>query len=151
MPPVAMIWSGAPNRSCDVTSHVALDACAAAGEKAGASWTVLTNQRTALELLGVRRSRPPRELAHDDPPAYVRALSAVGELAELSDPDGLGAEGVNLLQANGAIAFQTVFHFHIHVLPRYRGDGFRLEVRRQPGDEAVMDSVASLYRRGLDG
>jgi SAM-dependent MidA family methyltransferase len=82
-----------PDGSCDVTSHVALDACAAAGEKAGASWTVLTNQRTALEMLGVRRPRPPRELAHDDPPAYVRALSAVGELAELTDPYGLGGFG----------------------------------------------------------
>jgi SAM-dependent MidA family methyltransferase len=82
-----------PDGSCDVTSHVALDACAAAGEKAGASWTVLTSQRTALELLGVHRPRPPRELAHDDPPAYVRALSAVGELAELTEPDGLGAFG----------------------------------------------------------
>jgi SAM-dependent MidA family methyltransferase len=82
-----------PDGSCDVTSHVALDACAAAGEKAGAVWTVLTSQRTALEVLGVRRPRPPRELAHDDPPAYVRALSAVGELAELTDPHGLGAFG----------------------------------------------------------
>jgi hypothetical protein len=39
----------------------------------------------------------------------------------------------------------------VHVLPRYQGDGFRFELRRQPGDEAVMDGVAELYRRGLAG
>ena len=35
-------------------------------------------------------------------------------------------EGVNLFQANGKAAEQTVFHFHIHVLPRRTGDGMRL-------------------------
>lgn len=35
-------------------------------------------------------------------------------------------EGVNLFQANGRAAEQTVFHFHIHVLPRWSGDGMRL-------------------------
>src|SRR5437868_4705731 len=60
-------------------------------------------------------------------------LAAVGLTAQrlaraAVAPDGLGADGVNLLQANGAIAFQTVFHFHVHVLPRYRGDGFRIEL-----------------------
>jgi SAM-dependent MidA family methyltransferase len=96
-----------PDGSCDVTSHVALDACAAAGERAGASWTVLTSQRTALDLLGVRRPRPPRELAHDDPPAYVHALSAVGELAELTDPGGLGGFGW-LVQGVGVPAPQRL-------------------------------------------
>ena len=33
----------------------------------------------------------------------------------------LGADGVNLLNSCGAAAWQTVFHFHIHVIPRYDG------------------------------
>jgi histidine triad (HIT) family protein len=39
---------------------------------------------------------------------------------------GLGAEGLNLLQSNGPLAGQEVFHFHLHLIPRYRGDGLRL-------------------------
>ena len=33
-----------------------------------------------------------------------------------------GCEGVNILQNNGEIAGQTVFHFHLHMIPRYKGD-----------------------------
>ncbi len=36
-----------------------------------------------------------------------------------------GAEGVNILQTNGAVAGQSVFHLHVHVIPRKTGDGLR--------------------------
>lgn len=35
----------------------------------------------------------------------------------------LGADGLNLVQNNGEVAGQTVHHFHIHLIPRYQGDG----------------------------
>ncbi|MES4902665.1 MULTISPECIES: SAM-dependent methyltransferase [unclassified Streptomyces] len=90
-----------PDGSCDLTSHVAIDACAAAGAAAlrGAadssppdpSLTPVTlPQRAALRALGVEGRRPPLALATDDPAAYVRALSGAGEAAELLDPAGLG-------------------------------------------------------------
>ena len=37
--------------------------------------------------------------------------------------ENLGADGMNLLQNTGAAAWQTVFHAHLHVLPRWQGDG----------------------------
>lgn len=37
--------------------------------------------------------------------------------------DKLGWDGLNLVQNNGELAGQTVFHFHMHVIPRYLGDG----------------------------
>jgi histidine triad (HIT) family protein len=40
--------------------------------------------------------------------------------------DRLGADGVNLINSCGAAAWQTVFHFHVHVIPRYDGDPLRL-------------------------
>ena len=40
----------------------------------------------------------------------------------------LGADGVNLLNSCGAAAWQTVFHFHVHVIPRYADDPLRLPV-----------------------
>ena len=58
----------------------------------------------------------------------------------------LGADGVNLLQATGEVALQTVFHFHIHVLPRFRDDDVALPeqfVRRRLGDSAELDAVAA--------
>jgi histidine triad (HIT) family protein len=50
----------------------------------------------------------------------------------------LGADGVNLLNSCGADAWQTVFHFHIHVIPRYKGDPLRLPWTPAPGD---MDEI----------
>ena len=82
-----------PDGSCDVTAHVALDACAVEGERAGATATVLTTQRSALRALGLTGARPPLDLAHRDPRAYVAALGPSGEDAELTDPHGLGAFG----------------------------------------------------------
>ncbi len=37
--------------------------------------------------------------------------------------DILGCDGYNIVQNNGAAAGQTVFHFHLHMIPRYKGDG----------------------------
>ncbi|MCT9929758.1 SAM-dependent methyltransferase [Planotetraspora sp. A-T 1434] len=82
-----------PDGSCDITAHVALDACAAAGERAGATATTLTTQRDALRELGIRGARPPLDLAHADPATYLRALSRASEEAELIDPSGLGGFG----------------------------------------------------------
>jgi SAM-dependent MidA family methyltransferase len=82
-----------PDGSCDVTAHVALDACAAAGEQAGATTTVLTTQRAALHALGVRGERPPLELARSEPVAYLRKLAAATEAAELTAAGGLGDFG----------------------------------------------------------
>ena len=93
--------SPVPDGSCDVTAHVALDACAAAGQEAGAGETLLTTQRDALRALGLTGARPPLDLARGDPRAYVAALCAAGEEAELLDPSGLGGF-TWLLQSAGA-------------------------------------------------
>lgn len=79
-----------PDGSCDISTHVAIDACAAEGEGAGATTTLLTTQRAALRALGLRGAHPPLDLARSDPPAYLRALQAAGQQAELLDPRGLG-------------------------------------------------------------
>ena len=56
--------------------------------------------------------------------------------------DRLGADGVNLLNSCGAVAFQTVFHFHLHVIPRYEGDGLRLPWVPTPGAEQQIAAAA---------
>ncbi|WP_327710424.1 SAM-dependent methyltransferase [Streptomyces sp. NBC_00464] len=78
-----------PDGSCDLTSHVALDACAAAGGP-GAE---IRSQREALRQLGVSGERPPLSLASGDPAGYVRALASAGQAAELTARGGLGDFG----------------------------------------------------------
>ena len=54
-------------------------------------------------------------------------------------------EGLNLFQANGAAAGQTVGHFHIHVLPRHAGDGVDLAwPRKDPGPAALTEYAGQL-------
>lgn len=53
--------------------------------------------------------------------------------------------GITVLQANGAVAGQTVRHFHLHVLPRHDGDGVDLAwPRKEPGLEALNRYAAQL-------
>jgi histidine triad (HIT) family protein len=54
----------------------------------------------------------------------------------------LSADGVNLVNSCGAVAWQTVFHFHMHVIPRYSGDPLRLPWLPAPGDSAEIASAA---------
>jgi histidine triad (HIT) family protein len=54
----------------------------------------------------------------------------------------LGADGVNLLNSCGPAAWQTVFHFHVHVIPRYAGDPLRLPWVPGPGDADEIAATA---------
>jgi SAM-dependent MidA family methyltransferase len=90
-----------PDGSCDVTAHVALDAVAAAGERAGASGTRLVDQRTALHALGVHGRLPDRTLAGVDPLRYLRSVSLASQAAQLLDPTGLGRFGWLLQSTRG--------------------------------------------------
>jgi histidine triad (HIT) family protein len=58
----------------------------------------------------------------------------------------LDADGVNLLNACGPAAWQTVFHFHIHVIPRYDGDPLQLPTRPQEADKEELAAVAGELR-----
>lgn len=62
--------------------------------------------------------------------------------------DRLGADGVNLLNACGAAAWQTVLHFHIHVIPRYAGDPLRLPWVPTAGDPQEIDAAAQELGHG---
>jgi histidine triad (HIT) family protein len=58
----------------------------------------------------------------------------------------LGAVGVNLLHSAGAGAWQTVFHFHLHVIPRYEGDPLRLPWTPVLGDQSEIAAAAAELR-----
>jgi histidine triad (HIT) family protein len=71
-----------------------------------------------------------RNVSEEDLQATIRASRRLAERAI----ERLGAEGVNLLNSCGVAAWQTVFHFHIHVIPRYAADPLRLPWVPSEGD-----------------
>jgi histidine triad (HIT) family protein len=60
--------------------------------------------------------------------------------------DRLGCEGVNLLNCCEPAAWQTVFHFHFHVIPRYAGDPLRLPVAPRGVPREELQRVAAELR-----
>ncbi len=72
------------------------------------------------------------------------ALSAQRVAGALQDR--LGADGVNLINSCGAAAWQVVFHFHVHVIPRYAGDRLRHPWIPGPGDSETLAAIAAQLR-----
>ncbi len=82
------------------------------------------------------------EIEREDLEATVAAAQRLAQrVNERLDPDG-----VNLLNACGRAAWQTVFHFHIHVIPRYEDDPLRLPWTPAEGDEDEIAAAASALR-----
>jgi histidine triad (HIT) family protein len=99
------------------------------------------NPATRGHLLVVPRehSTDLLDIGEDD---LAACASAAKELAA-SVKRKLDADGVNLLNSCGREAWQTVFHFHIHVIPRYAGDPLRLPWLPQPGDRDEIAAAAA--------
>jgi histidine triad (HIT) family protein len=102
------------------------------------------NPATRGHLLVVPRehSRDLLEVAPEDLSATALAAKRLAERIS----QRLGADGVNLLNSCGQAAWQTVFHFHIHVIPRYRGDPLRLPWVPGPGDAEEIAAAAAALR-----
>ncbi|MEK6252366.1 MAG: HIT domain-containing protein [Actinomycetota bacterium] len=64
--------------------------------------------------------------------------------------DTLEPDGFNILNSCGSAAWQTVFHFHVHVIPRYADDPLKLPWVPGPGDADEIAAVAEQLR-GEDG
>lgn len=58
----------------------------------------------------------------------------------------LGCAGVNVFSAAGSVAWQTVFHFHVHVIPRYRDDGLEPPITPRPADAEQLAALAEQLR-----
>jgi histidine triad (HIT) family protein len=81
----------------------------------------------------------------DADPADAAAVMLTSQRVAQAAMRAFAPDGLNLLQTNGAAAMQTVFHLHVHVLPRYVGDSFKVTFDRRMGtDEELDDSAASL-------
>ncbi|GAA3391715.1 HIT family protein [Cryptosporangium minutisporangium] len=70
-------------------------------------------------------------------------------LARALRRSGIRCEGVNLFLADGEAAFQEVFHVHLHVVPRFPGDGFRIDAEWRVRERHELDAAADRIRRAL--
>ena len=75
----------------------------------------------------------------DDLAACVRTAKLIAERQRTR----LGADGINLLQSTGRAASQVIFHLHVHVIPRYEGDGDINPLRRGSSDPEDIAAVAA--------
>ena len=91
--------------------------------------------------------RHARDVLSIEPEDLSAVALAAARLAERIS-ERLGPAGVNLLNSCGAAAWQTVFHFHVHVIPRYEGDPLRLPWTPTPGDPAEIEAAAQELGRG---
>lgn len=81
----------------------------------------------------------------DITPEEAAAVMQTARRVALAAQAAFQPEGITLLQANGAVAGQTVGHFHIHVLPRHAGDGVDLAwPRKEPGPAALQQYAEQL-------
>lgn len=62
----------------------------------------------------------------------------------------LGCSGVNLLQNNGEAAGQTVFHLHIHLIPRYENDSMNIPWKPLSYSQTEADDIAKKIRQSLN-
>jgi len=74
----------------------------------------------------------------------ARSRDVAHALRRVLAPDGIG-----VFQLNGAAAGQTVFHYHMHLIPRHHGDGLQVH-SRTPGDPARLADLARQLAKALD-
>jgi histidine triad (HIT) family protein len=82
-----------------------------------------------------------------------RLFQVAGKIAAALRKSGLRCEGINVWLADGKAAFQEIPHVHIHVIPRYVGDGLRIEVGEDYGQTPPKDELekqAKQIRKALD-
>jgi histidine triad (HIT) family protein len=79
-------------------------------------------------------------------PEDLTAVALAAQRLAVRARDRLDADGVNLLNSCGRAAWQTVFHFHIHVIPRYEGDPLRLPWVPAPGSPEEIAAAAAELR-----
>lgn len=89
-----------------------------------------------------RHSRNVYDIEHED----LAATAASAQRLAVRMRDRLDCDGINLLNSTEPAAMQTVFHFHMHVIPRYHGDPLRLPAHPQPAEHEELAELAETLR-----
>ena len=82
--------------------------------------------------------------------ADLQAAIATAQRVGVAIRDGLKPDGLNMLQANGPAAFQSVLHFHLHLIPRWNNDGKGFDWKLVPGNREQIIKVGERLRALLN-
>ncbi|HKA60852.1 MAG TPA: HIT family protein [Methylomirabilota bacterium] len=82
--------------------------------------------------------------------ADLQAAIATAQRVAVAMRDGLKPDGLNMLQANGPAAFQSVPHFHLHLIPRWNNDGKGFDWKLVPGNREQIMKVGERLRALLN-
>ncbi len=80
----------------------------------------------------------------------LQAAMATAQRVAVAIRDGLKPDGLNMLQANGPAAFQSVPHFHLHLIPRWNNDGKGFDWKLVPGNREQIVKVGERLRALLN-
>ena len=81
--------------------------------------------------------------------ADLQAAIATAQRVARAIRAALSPDGLNMLQANGAAAFQSVPHFHLHLIPRFTGDGKGFDWTPTPGDREQIFKAGEKLRAAV--
>jgi histidine triad (HIT) family protein len=85
---------------------------------------------------------------HRADPADVAACAQTAQLMAARVSGALGSDGVTIIQSNGVAAGQTVFHYHVHVIPRFDGDGVLRPWKPGSASAEELARMGALLRGG---
>jgi histidine triad (HIT) family protein len=115
----------------------------------------LWEDEATLAFLDINPANPGHALAickdhhgnlFETPPATLARVMATAQRVALAVQAELRPDGLNILQANGPGAAQSVPHLHLHVLPRRLDDGLAMNWGLKPGDPAALAALATRLR-----
>lgn len=99
-------------------------------------------------ILVVPKTHAP-ELSNLDEDTGAHLFRVAMRLEKALRASGLPCEGTNLLQNNGAEAWQEVMHVHLHIIPRFRGDGVKVHFGQKQAPRAHLDQWAEQVKAYL--
>jgi histidine triad (HIT) family protein len=79
----------------------------------------------------------------------LEAAMGAAKRVAVAIQEALRPDGLNVLQANGAAAFQSVPHFHLHLIPRWTDDGKGFDWKAVPGDREAIMKMGERIRSAL--
>jgi len=86
--------------------------------------------------------KPTRNLLTIDRESWAKVMEVVRMLAPMIQ-EAVGAEGINIMMNNEPVAGQIVFHAHVHIIPRFKDDGYK----HWPGAKYKEGEMAEVGRK----
>ena len=85
----------------------------------------------------------------DVDPVDLQAAIAAAQKVAVALKTVVKPDGLNMLQANGVAAFQSVPHYHLHLIPRWNNDGKGFDWALVPGDRGQIQAIGERLREAI--